>query len=159
MIDRPLVKSEEIWSKKEDNFANSYFKALNAIFIAVDVTQFKLISDCESAKDAWIILQNAHEWTPLVKISKLQMLASRFEYLRMLENETISDFNSKLCDIENEAFALEEKYSNTKLIRKTLKSLSERLAYKVTSIEEACDVNIMKLVKGISDMLKESNII
>ena len=46
-----------------------------------------------------MILQNVHEVTPLIKISKLQMLASRFKDLRMMEHETISDFNSKLCDI------------------------------------------------------------
>ena len=73
------------------------------------------------------------------------MLASKFEDLRMLEDETISDFNSKLCDITNEAFILGEKYSETKLVRKTLRSLPERFAYKVAAIEEAKDVSTMKL--------------
>ena len=73
------------------------------------------------------------------------MLASRFEDLRMMENETISDFNSKLCDITNEAFAPGEKYLDIKLVRKTLRSLPERFAYKVTAIEEAQDVSTMKL--------------
>ena len=86
-----------------------------------------------------------HERTPLVKILKLQMLASRFEDLKMLEHETINDFNSKLCDIANEAFALGEKYSDTKLVRKTLRSLSERFTYKVAAIEEARDVQNMRL--------------
>ena len=62
----------------------------------------------------------------------------------MLEDETISDFNSKLCDIVNEAFTLGEKYSETKLMRKTLRSLPERFAYKVAAIEEAKDINTMK---------------
>ena len=121
-------------------------------FSHVDANQFKLISACESARDAWIILQNAHEGTPSVKISKLQMLASRFEDLRMMENETISDFNSKLCDIANEAFVLGEKYSDTKLVRKTLRSLPKRFAYKVTAIEEARDVSTMKLDKLIGSL-------
>ena len=95
------LKSEETWTKAENTLANNNFKAFNAIFAIVDATQFKLISACESAMDAWIILQNAHEGTSSVKISKLQMLASRFEDLKMLEDETISDFNSKLCDINN----------------------------------------------------------
>ena len=47
-----------------------------------------------------------HEGTVAVRPSKLQLLATRFEKLRMLEDETISDFNSKLCDIANESFAL-----------------------------------------------------
>ena len=73
------------------------------------------------------------------------MLASKFEDLRMLEDETISDFNSKLCNIANEAFTLSEKYSETKLVRETLRSLPERFAYKVAAIEEAKDVSTMKL--------------
>ena len=73
------------------------------------------------------------------------MLAFRFEDLRMLEDETISDFNLKLCDIANEAFTLGEKYYETKLVRKTLRSLPERFAYKVDAIEEAKDVSTMQL--------------
>ena len=106
---RTISKSKETWSKKESALATTNFKALNAIFASVDANQFKLISSCECTSDAWNILQTAHEGTPLVKISKLQMLATRFEDLRMMENETINDFNSKLCDIANEAFALGKK--------------------------------------------------
>ena len=81
------------------------------------------------------------------------MLASKFESLKMMEHETISNFNSKLCDITNKAFALGEKCSDTKLARKTLRSLSERFAYKVTAIEKAHDVNTMKLDELISSFL------
>ena len=63
----------------------------------------------------------------------------------MMENETINDFNSKLCDIANEAFAFGKKYSDIKLVRKTLRSLPERFAYKVAAIEEDCDLNTMSL--------------
>jgi len=63
----------------------------------------------------------------------------------MLKYETISDFNSKLCDIANEAFALGEKISEEKLVRKVLRSLPRRFAYKVTAIEEAKDIQTMKL--------------
>ena len=73
------------------------------------------------------------------------MLASRFEDLKILEDETISDFNSKLYDIANETFNLGEKYSETKLVRKFLRSLPEIFAYKVATIEEAKYVNTMKL--------------
>ena len=101
------VKPEQNWSTEKDRLAHYNFKAFNAIFATIDVNQFKLISACESAREAWIILENAHEGTSAVKISKLQMLASKFENLRMLEDESINDFNSKLCEIANEAFTLE----------------------------------------------------
>ena len=62
------IKSEKTSTKAENNLVNFNFKALNAIFSHVDANQFKLISACESARDAWIILQNAHEGTPSVNI-------------------------------------------------------------------------------------------
>ena len=73
------------------------------------------------------------------------MLTSKFEDLRMKDDETISDFNLKLCDIANETFALGEKYSDTKLVRKTLRSLSKRFAYKVAVVKKAHDVSTMRL--------------
>ena len=50
------LKSEKTWRKAKNTLANSNFKALNAIFATIDVTQFKLIYACEAAKDTWIIL-------------------------------------------------------------------------------------------------------
>ena len=137
---------------EEDRLASCDSKALNAIFRAVDVNQFKLISTCEVAKEAWEILEMAHEGTKAVRLSKLQILTSYFENLRMKEEESISDFNSKICDIANEAFALGEKYSEEKLVRKTLRSLPKRFAYKVTVIEEAKDVQNMKLGELIGSL-------
>ena len=80
-----------------------------------------------------------HHW------SRSQNFKYLFPDLKMLEHETINDFNFKLCDIANEAFALGEKYSDMKLVRKTLRSLPERFAYKVAAIEEARDVQNMRL--------------
>ena len=63
-----------------------------------------------------------------------QFLTTKFEDLRMHEYETISEFNASLCDISNEAFALEETFS-TELIRKILRSLPDRSLIKATGKE------------------------
>lgn len=63
----------------------------------------------------------------------------------MKEDKCIVDFNSKLCDIANEAFALREKHSEAKLVKKTLRLLPEQFAYKVAAIEEAKNVEVMRL--------------
>ena len=44
--------------------------------------------------------------TTSVKGYKLDMLASRFENLRMDEEETVAQFSAKLCDISIECFVL-----------------------------------------------------
>ncbi|XP_012855556.1 PREDICTED: uncharacterized protein LOC105974943 [Erythranthe guttata] len=127
-------------------------KALNAIFNGIDINQFKIISACECAKEAWEKLQTAYEGTASVRLSKLQMLATRFEDLRMEENETVSDFNSKLCDISNEAHGLGETYPEVKLVRKVLRSMPDQFAYKVTTIEEANDVDSLRLEDLIGNL-------
>ncbi|KAI3450426.1 hypothetical protein Pfo_007091 [Paulownia fortunei] len=140
-----ILKPEDLWTALDNELASCNSKALNVIFNAVDSNQFRLIATCETAKEVWDILQVAYEGTTSVRLSKLQMLASRFEDLRMEDNETIVDFNAKLCDIANECHALGEKYDDTKLVRKTLRSLPNRFAHKVSAIEEAKDVTIMHL--------------
>ena len=69
-----------------------------------------MISITEVAKEAWDILHVAFEETDIVRESKLELLMPKFENLRISE-ETISDFNGRLCDIANESFALRENIS------------------------------------------------
>ena len=114
-----IPKPELEWSAREDNLAMSNLKALNIIFNAVDSNQFKLISTCESAKNTWDVLQTAYEGTDTVRLSRLQLLTTKFENLKRRE-ENIGEFNSRLCDIANEAFALGEKMPEEKLVKKTL---------------------------------------
>lgn len=44
----------------------------------------------------------------------------------MLEDESLSDFYAKLCDITNESFALGEKFSDVKIVQKIVISLPDR---------------------------------
>ena len=52
----------------------------------------RLIKKCNVAKDAWEILRTAHEGTSKVKSSRIQLLTTKFEGLRMQEDETIHDY-------------------------------------------------------------------
>ncbi|KAI3462422.1 hypothetical protein Pfo_019085 [Paulownia fortunei] len=142
--EHPIMENEKNGTL-DNEFASCNFKALNAIFTAVDSNQFQLIATCETAKEAWDILQVAYEGTTFVRLSKLQMLVSRFEDLMMEDNETNADFNAKLCDIANECHALGEKYDDIKLVRKTLGSIPNMFVHKVTAIDEVKDVTIMRL--------------
>lgn len=103
-----ISKTEDSWSVEEERLENVNAKAINAIFTAVNVNQFKIISTCEATKDAQNILETAYEGTTAVKVFKLQILATRFEDLKMKEDETISIFNTKICDIANEAFTVKQ---------------------------------------------------
>ena len=72
--------------------------------------EFRRISNVEVAHISWKILQTVHEGTNAVKINKLQQLTTRFESIRMSEEENFDEFFTKLNDIVNFAFNLGETY-------------------------------------------------
>jgi hypothetical protein len=148
-----VLKPEEEWSQEEDEAALGNNNALNALFNGVDRSMFKLIKPCIVAKDAWRILETAHEGTSKVKMSRLQLLTTKFENLKMKEDESIHDFHLSILDIANSFEALGERMSDEKLARKILKSLPKRFDMKVTAIEEAQDIATMKVEELIGSLL------
>ena len=62
----------------------------------MDLNVFELINSRTLAKDVWKILEVAFEGTSKVKISRLQLLTYKFESLRMIEEETIVEYNVKV---------------------------------------------------------------
>jgi len=87
-----------------------------------------------------------------VKSSRIQLLTTKFEGLKMQENETIQDYYMNVLDIANSFDSLGEKLSDEKLVRKILKSLPKRLDMKVTSIEEAQDISSMQVDELIGSL-------
>ena len=86
-------------------------------------------------------MQIVHEGTKVVKINKLQQLTSRFESIKMFDDETFDEFYVKLNDIVNSTFNLGEVYDQPKVVRKILRSLTEDVRPKVTAITKSKDVD------------------
>ena len=120
------------WFDAQKEVASFKSKAMNAIFNVVSIEEFKWISNVEIAHTAWNILQIVHEGTKAVKFNKLQQLTSRFESIRMVDEETFNEFYAKLNDIVNSSFKLGEVYEQPKIVRKILRSLIEDFRPKVT---------------------------
>jgi len=109
--DTTELKPEEEWSKDEDDLALGNSKALKELFNGVDKNMFRLINNCTVVKDAWDILRTTHEGNSKVKTSKLQLITTKFENLKMNDDESIQDFQMKILDIANASSALGEKMS------------------------------------------------
>ena len=116
---------------------------MNAIFNAVYMKKFKRISNVEVTPTAWNILQTVHEGTKTVKINKLQQLTTRFESIRMSDDECFDEFYAKLNYIVNSAYNLGEIYDQPKLVRKILRSLTEDFRPKMTVIIESKDMDFL----------------
>ncbi|KAA0065486.1 gag-proteinase polyprotein [Cucumis melo var. makuwa] len=138
-------KSELKWMSEEDDATVGNSRALNTLFNVVDQNIFKLINTYKFAKAAWEILEVAYEGTSNIKMSRMQILTSHFKALKMEEDETIAEFIVRVLNIANELYTLGEKMSDSKLVRKVLRSLPSRFNIKITTIEEANDLSKMKL--------------
>ena len=138
--ERPTIAIGE-WTTTQKEAASFNSKAMNSIFNAIFMEEFKRISNVEIANNSWNILKTVHEGTKAIKINKLQQLTYRFESIRMSDDKSFDEFYAKLNDIVNYAFNLGEVYDQPKIVRKILRSLTEEFRPKVTAITESKDVD------------------
>ncbi|KAM7507347.1 hypothetical protein LguiA_017800 [Lonicera macranthoides] len=136
---KPLAE----WTAVEKSSSQSNSKGRNAIFMAVGESEFKRISTCKSSKEAWDILIKAHEGDEKVKQSKVQMLVNQFNTLMMDENEKYDDFYLRLTDLVNKLGANGIKYSDSEIVLKILRSLTDKFEPKKYAIEESNDLNTL----------------
>ena len=80
------------------------------------------------------------------------MLTTRFEELRMSEDESFDFFYSKLNEGVIGKFNLGEKMEDSKVVWKILHSLRESFRAKVTAIEKSKDLDEIKVQELISSL-------
>ena len=149
---KTVPKPREDWSEREIASATRNSKGLNAIFNAVSRKDNLLVSTCVTSKEAWDKLATFYEGTPQQKTVKLQRLTTRFELLRMDESETFTEFYGHLSEILNESYALGEPISDSKVVRKILRSLPSRFKGKVCAIEESKDIDNLPLDELVGNL-------
>ena len=89
-------------------------------------------------------MEMTYEGTKKVKDTKLQMLTTHFEELKMSEDESFDSFYGKLNEVVIGKFNLGEKMDGSKIVRKILRSLPESFSAKVIAIEEKKDLDEIK---------------
>ena len=144
--------AKSTWDKAALAAANANSNALNAIFCGVFAEEFHRISHITVAKEAWEILETTYEGTKKVKDTKLQMLTTRFEELKISKDESFDSFYSKLNEVVVGKFNLGEKTKDSKIVRKILRSLQESFRAKVTAIEESKDLDDIKVQELVGSL-------
>ena len=87
-----------------------------------------------------------------MKDTKLQMLTTWFEELKMSEDESFDSFYSRLNEVVVSKFNLGEKMEDSKIVRKILRSLLESFRAKVIAIEESKDLDDIKVQELIGSL-------
>ena len=105
--------AKSTWDKAAFAVANANNKGLNAIFCGVSPDEVYRISHVTIAKEVWQILETTYEGMKKVKDTKLQMLTTRFEELKMSEGESFDSFYGKLNEVVIGKFNLGENQMST----------------------------------------------
>ncbi|KAG9444873.1 hypothetical protein H6P81_016213 [Aristolochia fimbriata] len=147
-----ILKPSSAWNDVEDRLSNCNSKVLNAIFGGIDEEQFRRVSACTTAKEAWKILEVHYEGTESVRVVKLQMLMTQFELIRMRDDETILEFEGKITDIANQSANLGDRIPQDQLVKKVLRSLCSKFKMKRIALEESRSLNVMTLDELIGSL-------
>ena len=108
-------------------------------------SEYDKIISYDLAKETWDRLQVLYERSGQVKETKISMLVHQYEMFKMLEYENIDEMTTRFMHIINQLKALGKKYTNAKMMRKILRSLSKAWCPKATTIQEAKDLNVLSL--------------
>jgi hypothetical protein len=166
---RAYLKSMDVWhivesgwinpnkaiaelSRDEKSASSANDKALHAIFTSMCSEEFERISRCVIAKEVWETLEITHEGSQIVKASKIQMLVSKFEEIRMEEEETFDEFYSKLSTIRNSTINLGKKMTDAKMVKKILRSLPVRFIPQIAAITQSQDLETMRVEEFVSSL-------
>ena len=140
---RPTTTKSE-WDKVALALEKTNSKAINVIY-GVSTDEFHMISHAKAAKEAWTILETTNEGTKKVKDTKLQILTTRFEEVKMSDDKSFDSFYGRLNVIVIAKLNLGEKIEDAKVVRKILRSLPESFKAKVIAIEESKDLDEIKI--------------
>ncbi|XP_058217429.1 uncharacterized protein LOC131328504 [Rhododendron vialii] len=146
-------KPYESWTNGDHQNETYNSCALNAIFGCVSLPEFQRIFTCEIAKGAWDILAITHERNSPVRQQKLQSIITKFEMIRMKDNETFGEFYARLSEVVNSSFNLGEPISSEKIIKKIMRSLPERFITKVEVLECMPNFDSMKVEEIVGHLL------
>ena len=80
------------------------------------------------------------------------MFITRFEELKMSDDESFDSFYGKLNEVIIAKLNLREKIEDAKVVRKILRSLLESFCAKVTAIEESKDLDEIKIQELIGSL-------
>ena len=123
---------KERWSTKMKTTSVDYakakknFKAMSILQYGIGSDEYSRILACSTAKDIWGTLELTHEGTNEVKQSRIDLLVQQYELFTMNKEECIKEMLTQFTLMTNELHSLGKTYTFEDLVRKVLRSLTNR---------------------------------
>eukprot|EP00253_Pinus_taeda_P032684 PITA_32684 len=120
-------------------------KAMKSITNGITDSEFTKIMHCTSAKEMLEKLVSLYDGDSKVKKAKIQTHRRPFEILRMGDEEDIAAYLLQVAEVVNSLKGLDEKVEESTIVEKVLRSLPNRFDSKISAIEEAKDLDTLKM--------------
>jgi hypothetical protein len=112
---------------KDDKLEFSFnAKGMNVILNGLAEAEFVKVMHLQTAKEMWDKLISNYEGNEKVKYVKLQTFKLKFEQIKMNEDETVSKYFLRVEELVNAMKGLGEKFEESILVQKILRSLFDK---------------------------------
>jgi ribosomal protein L17 len=171
MLMENLLRSKEYWSLIENGVTiaptnataeqrrvaeESKLKDLkvkNYLFQSIDRSILEMILTRDTARDIWEAMRRKYQGSTKVKRAQLQSLRREFEVLVMGESESVNEFFARTLAIANKMTSHGERFEQSSVVEKILRSMTPKFNYVVCSIEESNDVTTLSIDELQSSLL------
>lgn len=110
------------------------------------------IINCSTTKMMWDKFKEEFEGNERVKATKLLIFKIEFELLRIMENEDIKSYSSRVTKIVNQFCLARDNFSNSRAIKKIMVSILDKFEAKISAIEKSCDLTIFTVTELVSKL-------
>ncbi|XP_047269540.1 uncharacterized protein LOC124899274 [Capsicum annuum] len=154
IVDGEQVKKTRSEFTPEDLVAlKKNAKAKNILVCGLSLTEYNRVSNCNTAKQIWDALVNAHEGTSQVRKFKIALLFTEYEAFEMGKNESLQEMITRLTLLVNELSSLGKVLSTEEQEKKVLRVRPKsKWNVKVTAIREAKDLIRMSLDELVGNL-------
>jgi len=129
-----------------------HHKIKRIIVASIPRTKYMKMSDKSTAKAMFASLCANFEGSKKVKESKAIMLVRQYELFKMKDDESIEEMYSRFQTLVSGLQILKKSYVASNHVSKILRSLPARWRPKVTTIEEAKDLNTLSVEDILSSL-------
>jgi hypothetical protein len=135
-----------VLDSKDDKLEFSFnSKGMNAILNGLVEAKFVKVMHLQTAKEMWDKFISSYEGNEKLKDAKPQTFRLNFEQLKMNEDETVSKYFLRVEELVNAMKGLGEKFEESLLVQKILRSLPDKFNPKVSAIEELNDLKTLSI--------------
>jgi hypothetical protein len=128
-----------------DNAKTNDHKVKHYLYQSIDRVTIEQIQDRRSSKIIWESMKKKFGGNERVRKSLLQKLRRDFEILEMNESEKVEEYFKRVLTITNKMRSNGETMTESKVVEKILRTLSEKFMYMVVSIEESKDIESISI--------------